>query len=48
MCKAICPITSYSGTHILTDGRGKERKLANYRLLIVTDFKTVLFGGIVI
>lgn len=41
-------MTSYSGTPVLKVGRGKKCKFANYRLLIVTNFKTVLFAGIVI
>lgn len=41
-------MTAYSGTPVLKVGRGKKCKLANYRLFIVTDFKTVLFAGIVI
>lgn len=41
-------MTSYSGTPVLRVGRGKKCKFANYRLLIVTNFKTVLFAGIVI
>ena len=41
-------MTSYSGTPVLKVGRGKKCKFASYRLLIVTDFKTVLFAGIVI
>lgn len=41
-------MTSYSGTPVLKVGRGKKCQFANYRLLIVTDFKTVLFAGIVI